>query len=337
MDLTVQRTLRFEGFELDLSRFCLRTNGQSFDLRPKTFEVLRRLAESPGQLVSKDALYREVWPDVVVGDDSLSQCIHELRQLLGDTGHRLIKTVPRRGYLLDANPLGVSALHVPAVGAFDGSAGDMVLCTAQPDAQIARPGRTLGWAIAVSLLIGAVAGLAAPGLLARAHLSELAGFWSASAPIHLPDGATRRLAALTAEKEVPVPAFQILKPHEDVPEEARRFIGVWVSDEAGWSLSKRQMMMIVTSVDRSGVAAGYLSNGPSKPFSRLAGPAFWGRFEGRIFDRALHYESGTGVALATFTPAGRIEYQLTFPDGGFGTVVLEPVWTLPDGVSTVAQ
>jgi DNA-binding winged helix-turn-helix (wHTH) protein len=333
MDQTVQRALRFESFELDLNRFCVRTNGQSFDLRPKTFEVLRRLAESPGQLVSKDAFYREVWPDVVVGDDSLSQCIHELRQLLGDTAHRLIKTVPRRGYLLDAKPLGTS----PAVGAFDGSAGDMVLSTAQSDAQIARPSRNLAWAIALSLLIGAVAGLAGPGLLARAHLSELANFWRAPAEIHLPDGATRRLAALTAEKEVPVPAFQILRPHQDVPEEARRFIGVWVSDEAGWSLSKRQMMMIVTSVDRRGVAAGYLSNGPSKPFSRLAGPAFWGRFEGRIFDRALHYESGTGVALATFTPAGRIEYQLTFPDGGSGMVVLEPVWTLPDGISAVAQ
>jgi len=39
---------------------------------------------------------------VSVGDDSLVQCIHELRQKLGDDGRRLIKTVSRRGYLLDA-------------------------------------------------------------------------------------------------------------------------------------------------------------------------------------------------------------------------------------------
>jgi DNA-binding winged helix-turn-helix (wHTH) protein len=37
-------------------------------------------------------------------DDSLVQCIRELRQMLGDTQHRLIRTVSRRGYLLDAEP-----------------------------------------------------------------------------------------------------------------------------------------------------------------------------------------------------------------------------------------
>src|SRR6185436_7549466 len=34
-------------------------------------------------------------------DDSLVQCIRQLRHALGDEQHRLIKTVARRGYLLD--------------------------------------------------------------------------------------------------------------------------------------------------------------------------------------------------------------------------------------------
>jgi hypothetical protein len=38
----------------------------------------------------------------VVSDESLEQCIRQLRRGLGDADHRLIKTVPRRGYLFDA-------------------------------------------------------------------------------------------------------------------------------------------------------------------------------------------------------------------------------------------
>ena len=53
------------------------------------------------RLVSKQELFETVWPNVTVCDDSLVQCIRELRQKLGDDDRRLIKTVSRRGYLLD--------------------------------------------------------------------------------------------------------------------------------------------------------------------------------------------------------------------------------------------
>ncbi|MGC1576759.1 MAG: winged helix-turn-helix domain-containing protein [Beijerinckiaceae bacterium] len=95
--------LQFDRFELDLGRCCLRVSGRSIDLRPKAFVILKLLAENAGHLVSKDTLYQTVWPGLAVGDDSLSQCIHELRQLLGDNDHRVIRTVSRRGYVLDAH------------------------------------------------------------------------------------------------------------------------------------------------------------------------------------------------------------------------------------------
>ena len=60
--------------------------------------MLRHLATNAGVLVSKQALYEAVWPNLAVSDDSLVQCIRELRQKLGDSEHRLIKTVARRGY-----------------------------------------------------------------------------------------------------------------------------------------------------------------------------------------------------------------------------------------------
>jgi TolB-like protein/DNA-binding winged helix-turn-helix (wHTH) protein len=96
--------LAFDGFDIDFGRGELRVGGQAAALRPKTFAVLAAMARSPARLLSKDALIHAVWPDVVVTDDSLVQCIGELRSALGDRGQRLIRTIPRRGYMLDATP-----------------------------------------------------------------------------------------------------------------------------------------------------------------------------------------------------------------------------------------
>jgi DNA-binding winged helix-turn-helix (wHTH) protein len=102
MDHIVHQVLRFDRFVLDLTRGCLRAGDQDIDLRPKAFEVLCYLAANAGRLVPKQELYDAVWPNVTVSDGSLVQCIRELRHKLGDDHHRLIKTMSRRGYLLDA-------------------------------------------------------------------------------------------------------------------------------------------------------------------------------------------------------------------------------------------
>jgi formylglycine-generating enzyme required for sulfatase activity len=109
MDQVVHTILRFDCFLLDLTRGSLRKDERDIDLRPKAFEVLRHLAQNAGRLVSKQELYDAVWPNITVSDDSLVQCIRELRHKLGDDGHRLIKTVPRRGYLMDTILLGPPA------------------------------------------------------------------------------------------------------------------------------------------------------------------------------------------------------------------------------------
>jgi formylglycine-generating enzyme required for sulfatase activity len=101
MDYIVHRVLRFDRFTLDLARGCIRVGGQEISLRPKTFDVLCHLAENAGRLVSKQELFKAVWPNVCVCDDSLVQSIRELRQKLGDDDRRLIRTVSRRGYILD--------------------------------------------------------------------------------------------------------------------------------------------------------------------------------------------------------------------------------------------
>src|SRR5215813_6420106 len=99
---TAARQLRFDRYVLDLDRGSLLLDGNEIALRPKTFAVLRYLIENRDRLVSKEDLFAAVWPNVAVTDDALVQSIGELRKALGDDGARLIKTVPRRGYRLEA-------------------------------------------------------------------------------------------------------------------------------------------------------------------------------------------------------------------------------------------
>src|SRR5437660_8967965 len=89
---------QFEGYTLDTTRCSLRVADREIKLRPKSFEVLRYLVENADRLGTKDELIRRIWPHVVVTDDSLTQCVSEARQAIGDAGQTIIKTVPRRGY-----------------------------------------------------------------------------------------------------------------------------------------------------------------------------------------------------------------------------------------------
>jgi formylglycine-generating enzyme required for sulfatase activity/DNA-binding winged helix-turn-helix (wHTH) protein len=116
------RVFRFDRFELDLMRGCLRTDDRTIDLRPKALEVLCYLVQNAGRLVSKQELFEAVWPDVTVSDDSLVQCIRELRQKLSDDDRRLIKTVARRGYLLETTvTLQERSLSEPTGGLSEGA------------------------------------------------------------------------------------------------------------------------------------------------------------------------------------------------------------------------
>jgi DNA-binding winged helix-turn-helix (wHTH) protein/TolB-like protein len=101
MERSFPQTHSFDEFTLDLIRGCLRRGTQEIKLRPKPFEALKYLVENPGRLISKAELIQTIWPDTAVTDDSLVQCLIEVRRALGDEGQQIIKTVPRRGYIFD--------------------------------------------------------------------------------------------------------------------------------------------------------------------------------------------------------------------------------------------
>src|SRR5258708_27964909 len=94
--------LQFKGYTLDIVHNSLRAADREVTLRRKSLELLRYLAENPGRLVTKEELLKAIWPDVVVTEESLTHCVSEVRQAIGDSKQTLIATVPRRGYRFTA-------------------------------------------------------------------------------------------------------------------------------------------------------------------------------------------------------------------------------------------
>jgi DNA-binding winged helix-turn-helix (wHTH) protein len=93
----LSQLVRLGAFTFDGARACLHGPSGDVALRHKSFEVLRYLVDRADRVVSKNELVEGVWSDVIVGDDSLAQCVTEIRRALGRTGRDVIKTVPRRG------------------------------------------------------------------------------------------------------------------------------------------------------------------------------------------------------------------------------------------------
>ena len=111
--------LEIREFVFDFEHAELRApDGARVLLRPQVLAVLQCLARRPGFMVGKAELLRTVWPSVIVGDDSLVQCIRELRHALHDGAHRIVLTEPRRGYRLVVQaPQGQTQGPAPVNGA----------------------------------------------------------------------------------------------------------------------------------------------------------------------------------------------------------------------------
>jgi TolB-like protein len=82
--------------------------------------VLECLAAARGEVVSRDDLFESVWPGAVVTDDTLTQCIVELRKAFGDTARdaKFIETIPKMGFRLVPQVLPVQedrTVHSPGV------------------------------------------------------------------------------------------------------------------------------------------------------------------------------------------------------------------------------
>ena len=93
---------QFGDFTLLPQRASLLKAGHEVKLRPKVYDALLYLIENRGRLVPKEELIQALWPEAFVTDDSLVQCMVELRRALDDRSQEILKTIPRRGYIFAA-------------------------------------------------------------------------------------------------------------------------------------------------------------------------------------------------------------------------------------------
>jgi TolB-like protein len=94
------RSYEFEDFRVEVDKRLLFRQGKPVHLTPKAFDTLLLLVQRKGEVISKDDLMREVWPDTAVEENNLNQNISTLRRILGENRgeNRYIATVPGQGY-----------------------------------------------------------------------------------------------------------------------------------------------------------------------------------------------------------------------------------------------
>lgn len=96
------RRIRFGVYEVDLRAGSLRRGGLRIKLQPQPFRILALLLEEPGEVVTRERLREELWPQGthVEFDLGLNAAVKKLRRALGDNAQhpRFIETLPRIGY-----------------------------------------------------------------------------------------------------------------------------------------------------------------------------------------------------------------------------------------------
>ena len=134
-------------------------DGTEVRLRAKSLDVLAYLVRHPGRLIGKQELMDAIWPDAAVTDDSLVQCLVEIRRALGDD-QAWVHTARGRGYRFDGDvrPMVESEASPAAPGRVAGT----------PPHPAAAPVRRRGWLAAVTVVTMLAVAAAASAFWSRA-------------------------------------------------------------------------------------------------------------------------------------------------------------------------
>lgn len=162
----IPETFRFGEFELNVAAGELRRNNRRLKLQPQPFKLLVLLVRRAGNLVSREDIRRELWPDgtFVDFDQSVNFSIKQIRDVLGDSAERplYLETVPRRGHRFIAPTVSGQEPHRAAV-VLPGATGirlEKALWTNIAELRMAESRRRRNTAIAAGavaiLLVGAL-------------------------------------------------------------------------------------------------------------------------------------------------------------------------------------
>jgi DNA-binding winged helix-turn-helix (wHTH) protein len=151
-------TFRFGEFELNVDAGELRRNNRRLKLQPQPFKLLVLLVRRAGNLVSREDIRRELWPDgtFVDFDQSVNFSIKQIRDALGDSADRplYLETVPRRGHRFIAPTASSLEPHRAAV-VLPGATGirlEKALWTNIAELRIAEARRRRNTVIAIGVL-----------------------------------------------------------------------------------------------------------------------------------------------------------------------------------------
>jgi DNA-binding winged helix-turn-helix (wHTH) protein/Tol biopolymer transport system component len=169
---TIERRLyRFGLFEADLDAGTLTRQGTLVKLQEQPFRILALLLESPGEILSREELRRNIWPEgtYVDFDGSLNTALMKLRAALNDSSDNplFVETVPRKGYRFIApvelckieSPPITTAIRIETEGAASDSVAVPLEAQTQHAPQKGSDSRRLGphWWEAVLILVGITA------------------------------------------------------------------------------------------------------------------------------------------------------------------------------------
>ncbi len=136
---TFQR-YRFGVFEADVSTGELRKHGVRIKLNAQPFQVLVLLLNRPGEVLTREQIYRELWPDgtFVDSEHGVNSAVNRLRDALGDTASnpRFVETLSRRGYRFVAPVERIDATQALLLS------GSNIAADAETDPSVAEPDLT---------------------------------------------------------------------------------------------------------------------------------------------------------------------------------------------------
>ena len=96
------RRYRFGVFEADAATGELRRQGVRVRMHAQPFQVLMMLVERPGEVVTREEISRELWPDGTFVDyeHGVNSAVNRVREALGDKANspRFVETLARKGY-----------------------------------------------------------------------------------------------------------------------------------------------------------------------------------------------------------------------------------------------
>ena len=145
------RRYRFGVFEADGATGELRRRGVRVKLNAQPFQVLLLLLDRAGELVTREEIARELWPDGTFVDfeHGLNSAVNRIREALGDAASsaRFVETLARRGYrfvapveriVADGDPLPAESVAAPVV-----IAEESLPTGVEPETEVKTRGRIL--------------------------------------------------------------------------------------------------------------------------------------------------------------------------------------------------